>query len=104
MIGYQRAGEVGLYLTRESDGRCGRIDPCGYQCEAGMGGHDGPHLFEEHLHRGVGLAVNVRALIQPLIDREDIYPDEEDNGYWNSRIPGDSLATVLGEIYAEVAP
>ena len=51
MSGYSRAGQPGaVFLTRVSDGQCPRVEECGYRCEAGRGDHDGPHLFEEHVH------------------------------------------------------
>jgi len=53
MTGYVRQGHAGLFLTRVSDIQCPRVEQCGYRCEAGRGGHDGPHLFEEHKHPSI---------------------------------------------------
>ena len=84
-------------------------------------GRDKPSLTVRELHRELhpeepaepvvsalvtteapDLAARIRALIQPLIDREDIHPVE--GGRWYSRVAGDSLAEVLSDIYALVTP
>jgi len=82
MKGYVRQGHAGLFLTRVSDVQCPRVEQCGYRCEAGRGGHDGPHLFEEHKHPSIEatpspLDVGIARIVNAAIDLDGLWTTTE---------------------------